>query len=221
MSLSRLTPLQVLVLGVLAGQPTGWTLTGRAALAGFHTRHRMTRDLDLFWHGKSELGSIPREVDMRLRASGLTVATSTTSPHFTRFLVNQGSEQLVVDLVADPVPFIEQPAAMELAGHSILVDTVHEILVDKLLALVGRTELRDLVDVGCLLEHGGDLTRGLAEAPRKDSGFSPLTLAWLLHDMAVERMALAEGRPAEEVARLLALRRDLGERISRLADPRP
>jgi hypothetical protein len=31
-----------------AGLQPPWTLTGGGALAGFHTKHRETRDLDLF-----------------------------------------------------------------------------------------------------------------------------------------------------------------------------
>ena len=47
---SKLSPLQEQVLIVLSGLQPAWTLTGGAALAGFHTKHRETRDLDLFFH---------------------------------------------------------------------------------------------------------------------------------------------------------------------------
>ncbi len=48
----RLTSAQVEVLRALAGIVPAWRLAGGAALAGFYTRHRGTRDLDLFWLGK-------------------------------------------------------------------------------------------------------------------------------------------------------------------------
>jgi hypothetical protein len=51
-----------------------WTLTGGGALAGVHLGHRVTRDLDLFWRSRSELGS--------LRADGLEVETLRTAPAF-------------------------------------------------------------------------------------------------------------------------------------------
>ena len=51
---SRLTPLQERVLGLLAAIRPRWTLGG-GALAGVHLGHRTTRDLDLFFHGLSQL----------------------------------------------------------------------------------------------------------------------------------------------------------------------
>jgi hypothetical protein len=46
---SRLSSTQVAILEALAGIEPRWTLTGGAALAGFHLGHRTTRDL--FWQG--------------------------------------------------------------------------------------------------------------------------------------------------------------------------
>jgi hypothetical protein len=52
MALGRLTVLQERALVALGGIEPRWTLTGGGALAGFHTRHRVTRDLDLFFRGQ-------------------------------------------------------------------------------------------------------------------------------------------------------------------------
>ncbi|MCY2960110.1 MAG: nucleotidyl transferase AbiEii/AbiGii toxin family protein [Planctomycetota bacterium] len=216
MSPSRLTPFQERVLAELAGNPAGWTLTGGAALAGFHTRHRATRDLDLFWHERSDLGDLRRDVEARLRAAGFSVETASTSPHHVRCLVRSGDDQLVIDLVADPVRPIEEPTLHDMGGRLILVDTAREILVNKLTTLIQRTELRDLVDVGALLEKGLDLDRALAEAPRKDRGFSPLTLAWLLREMPVETMARAEGASPDLVKARVELRDRLLRRVLEL-----
>jgi hypothetical protein len=46
---SKLSPLQEQVLIALSGLQPTWTLTGGAALAGFHTKHRETHNLDLFF----------------------------------------------------------------------------------------------------------------------------------------------------------------------------
>lgn len=53
MPTSRLSNTQVAILRALAGFEPTWTLTGGAALAGFHLGHRTTRDLDLFWQGRA------------------------------------------------------------------------------------------------------------------------------------------------------------------------
>jgi hypothetical protein len=48
--------------------------------------------------------------------------------------------------------------------------TKHEILVAKLTALPGRTELRDRVDVQALLGAGTDLPTAIVDAPKKMAG---------------------------------------------------
>jgi hypothetical protein len=84
------------------------------------------------------------------------------------------------------------PAQLAFVGDEvILVDAPHEILVAKLSALLGRSELRDLEDVRALLAAGGDLTGAIADAPRKDAGFSPPMLAWVLEQFPVEALARA------------------------------
>lgn len=172
---SRLSPLQVRVLGLVGG--LGCTLTGGGALVGFYLGHRETRDLDLFLHDARTLGTFPREVEARLVGAGLSAERLQTAETFVRLRVSDGDEVLPVDLVADPVPVIEPPVEL-LPG--LLVDTRHEILVNKLTALLSRWAVRDLVDVRALLDAGGDLSRALSDAPRKDGGFSAQTLAWVL-----------------------------------------
>lgn len=151
----RLTPAQLEVLRALAGLVPAWRLAGGAALAGFHTRHRGTRDLDLFWLGK-ELGQ---------------------------------------------------------------VDQPHEILVTKLCALLSRSELRDLEDVRALLDAGGDLARALADAPRKEAAFSPVTLAWVLEQLPIAAMGRALGRAADEARGLEVFRQGLVGMILAAAKP--
>lgn len=193
---SRFTPLQDRVLRELAGMEPAWTLFG--ALVGFYLGHRTTR-LDLAWRPFRELGQIPREVEARLAAVGLQITHVQTARSFARFRVRDASEEIELDLVADPTEPIE-PASELRPG--VRVDTVRELLAQKLCALLSRTELRDLEDIGALLDAGGDLQRGLADAASKDGGFSPPTLAWLLQQFPIER-ATEQGR---DPVRLSAVR---------------
>jgi hypothetical protein len=72
--------------------------------------------------------------------------------------------------------------------------------------------VRDLFDVKCLIEAGGDLARALADAPRKDGGVSGPGLAWLLDRWDIRAAAAQSGFDAEAlhafkealIARLLA-----------------
>jgi hypothetical protein len=107
----------------------------------------------------------------------------------------------------------------DIDGTAIQVDTPHEILVNKLCALLGRTELRDLVDVRVLLDAGGDFLRGLSDAPRKDGGFSPLTLAWLMQGFDVRTLCAQEGWSEPEAASLDGFRRELVTRLTEAGRP--
>jgi hypothetical protein len=81
-ALGKLSDLQQRILVALSEiQPT-WTLTGGAALAGFHTQHRETRDLDLFFHQQQQLGSIVADATAALRYAGLDVTPLRSSATF-------------------------------------------------------------------------------------------------------------------------------------------
>src|SRR5262245_19375241 len=183
MSGGKLTALQWCILEILADIRPPWTLTGGGALVGFHLKHRTTNDLDLFWHGQSQLGALPQQVEDRLDSTGLEVKVVQRSGSFHQFRVGDGQEVCIVDLVAESIPPVEAPNMVRVQGISISVDTPHEILVNKLCALLGRAEIRDLIDVRALLQSGADLKKAIQDAPRKDAGFSPLTLAWILRDV--------------------------------------
>jgi hypothetical protein len=95
--------------------------------------------------------------------------------------------------VAELTPPTTKPDALEIAGVRIQVDTPREILTEKLCALLERSEVRDLLDIKALVDRGIDLAEALAAAPRKDGGFSPLAVAWLLNDFPLGRLAHASG----------------------------
>jgi hypothetical protein len=97
-----------------------------------------------------------------------------------------------------------------LAEPGLYVDSVHEIFVNKLNALLGRAAIRDLFDVQQLLAAGGDLDAALRDASRKDGGFSGPTLAWVLESLPVTRLARDAGFEPEP---LEAFRLTLRERL--------
>ena len=206
MSGGKLTALQWRILQLLSDLQPPWTLTGGAALAGVYLKHRTTRDLDLFWHDRDRLGSLVDEARDRLTGAGLEVSSLQAGGTFSRLRVEKGGEVCLVDFVADPVPALERPHRIEIEGASIIVDTLHEILVNKLCALLGRAEIRDLVDVRALLDAGADLKRALGDAPRKDGGFSPLVLAWVLRDLRPEALAPVSDLTEEQAAELARFR---------------
>lgn len=59
----KLSRLQERILRLLAPLAPPWTLTGGAALAAVDAQHRDTRDLDLFWRDRTDLGNSVRDAD--------------------------------------------------------------------------------------------------------------------------------------------------------------
>jgi hypothetical protein len=104
-------------------------------------------------------------------------------------------------------------------GVPIAVDTAHEILAGKLATLLERSEPRDLVDVKALLDAGGNLEAALRDAPKKDAGFSPLTLAWVLKSVELSPAARVLGWAENDLQALMVFRQWLLDRLTTLAAP--
>jgi hypothetical protein len=219
MSPNKLSAIQERVLVALAALRPQWTLTGGGALVGFYTKHRETRDLDLFFHHERALGSIVVDATHALQIAGMSVTGLHTSSTFAQLDVRSGDESVVVDLVADPTPITEPAQPFVVGSATIMVETPHQLLVNKLCALLSRSELRDLVDVRALVESGGDLIRALRDCPGQDAGFSPLTFAWGARGLPLRRVATAQGWRDADITALERFRDDLVSRAISEAQP--
>jgi hypothetical protein len=67
--------------------------------------------------------------------------------------------------------------------------------------------------VQALLQAGGNLERALADAPKQDAGFSPLTVSWTLQRLPLRRLATALGYPDDLVVELDRFREEVVEHI--------
>ena len=214
-----LSPLQWRLLQVLADLWPAWTLTGGAAL-GIRLGHRETRDIDLFFRRLHQLDDLPRRAEALLTGQGLSVTRVQSAPAFQRLrVVDEPGASCLVDLVADPVEPVAEPEQTRAGSATIQVDSLHELLVNKLCALLSRSELRDLVDLRAILAAGGDLVQGMRDAPRKDGGFSPLVVAWLLRDWQPASLARSAGWSESDADALAAFHAELLDRITRAAAP--
>ena len=207
-----LTALQKRVLAILSGFEPAFILGGGGALA-IYLNHRETRDLDLFWEDARALEERPREIRRRLEDGGLSVSVLQESPGFVRFTVADGQSAIKLDLVADPTERLLRPNRILIDGAAVAAESLPDLLTNKLCAMMGRSELRDLVDAKALVEHGVSLAEAIEAAPRKDGGFSPLTFAWVLRNLDVQSIGTAAGIAEEQVQSLDRFRRDLIERL--------
>jgi hypothetical protein len=147
----KLTAFQREVLDAFFQRERGFFLTGGAALAGFHLGHRTTEDLDLFTLQQAAFERSRFVLADVAAALGAMLEVRQDAPGFKRVVLRRRDEGLVVGLVKD-VSAQLHPEKLE--RDHIVVDPADEILVNKLTAIVGRAEERDLIDV-MLLERAG------------------------------------------------------------------
>ena len=103
------------------------------------------------------------------------------------------------------------------SSNSVRLDPAAEIMANKLAAIVGRAEERDLVDVMFLERAGYPVEAALAGALAKDGGCTPASLAWLLSEVTIpDDLALPAGVSAGELRAYVAT---LVTRLRRLALP--
>lgn len=188
-------------------------LTGGAALVGYYLGHRETKDLDLFTlddeieHGFTLVKEVAREM-------GAEIESLQTSPDFRRLLVRRGLEAIVVDLVHE---FVYQLDTEKRVINGVRVDSPEEILANKLCALLSRSEVRDLVDVRELESAGYKVETAIEAAAKKDSGFTPAQLAWVLSQIRFgDDLVPPSGVSLAELRNYL---QDLLNRLSRTAFP--
>ncbi len=211
---NKLGELQQRFLEAFFSKENRFFLTGGAALAGFHLGHRETHDLDLCTlMDAMEEGSVAVAIAAREMGAGLE--SIQTSPDFRRYILTHESEAIMIDLIRERVAQIvpDKPVF-----GIIRVDPPEEILANKLCALLGRAEIRDLVDVRALELSGYPVEPALSAAASKDAGLTPGQLGWVLSQITLGNDLIAPG--GVSVQELRKYLDDLIARLSRLAFPK-
>lgn len=180
-----LSALQARVARLVAALPeaSGFALAGGAALIVHRLVDRETNDLDFFTPRADDVPRLLPALEDALQAAGLRVTRDRVLDTFARLTVSDDETATVIDLAWD---YRLQPPVNTLLGKVVAED---ELAADKLLALAGRVEARDYLDVARLAErHGLDGLCRLAE--QKDPGFR----RWGLADM----LARFDGIPRQD-----------------------
>ena len=162
--------------------PDGFHLAGGAALVASRLTRRPTRDIDVLTALEPDVPAVARRVAHALRDDGLDVVVIASSPAFARLEViaeDARRGRFGVDLGRDS---IEWPGTATSLGPTL---SPRELAANKVLALAGRVQPRDLADVATLVEHV-TLDGMLADATRKDPGFTTRGLAEMIR-MVVAR----------------------------------
>jgi hypothetical protein len=145
-------------------------VAGGAALNEVLAADRLSRDIDLF-HDSYEALAASWDTDRRtLTAAGFGVDVVRERPSFVEAMVSHGSETVLVQWTRDSAfrffPLLE---------HAEFGLTLHpfDLATNKVLALVGRLEVRDWIDVITCAERLQPLGYLAWAACGKDPGFSP------------------------------------------------
>lgn len=174
-----LTTFQRQLLAVLSAEPSddlGY-LAGGAALHFEPNSTRFSRDLDFFHDSVERVAAAFARDSARVEAAGYTLDVILSQPGFVRAIVTLGTESTRVDWAHDSAWRFMPLVRDQLGG--LLLHPV-DLAINKVLALVGRDEPRDFVDV--LFVHDRVLPLGALcwAAVGKDPGLTPLSLLELL-----------------------------------------
>ena len=189
-------------------------LAGGAALGGLYLSHRLSADVDLFFHDAEFVRSMVRELPDVARECTGEIRVVRDAGSFVRATVSLPGHALELDLVHEALPDIESPPP---PVEGIVVESFADLRAAKLTCLLSRAEPRDLVDVMFLDRAGYSPEADLTLALKKDAGIDPGVLAWLLRDFPTSplpRMLVALSK--DEITRF---RDDLAERFRRVAVP--
>lgn len=187
-----LTDFQRELLAVLApGRTPDSYLAGGAALHFAPNSTRYSHDLDFFHDATERVAEAYDHDRARLLDAGFELEVALSQPGFVRAIVTRGGNATQIDWAQDSawrfMPVVQDPL-----GGYLLHDV--DLALNKLLALAGRDEPRDYVDIHFVMERVLPLGPLVWAAAGKDPGFTPLSL--------LEQLK-RRGRPrAEEIARL-------------------
>jgi predicted nucleotidyltransferase component of viral defense system len=160
-------------------------LTGGTALSAFYLHHRYSQDLDLFTVDTDAFDRVPLYVDDTATKLSASVVSLQTAPQFHRYRVSRKGESVIVDLVREVVPQISKEKRN---FDGIVVDTLDDIVANKICTVISRAEIKDHIDLYFLDRAGYRLEDHIKLAQQKDAGVSQAMLAYLFSEFRLSRI---------------------------------
>ncbi len=168
-----LYPWQDEVLALLATLDTGFYLTGGTAASRRYLHHRFSDDLDFFVNDHPLFSLWAERLIQALGQRPFWVCqVSNRDERFVRLLLRKGAETLKIELINDGPAHIGPLEQHPTWGR---VDSAENILANKITAVLGREEPKDLADIwGFCCQMGLSLADALENAHSKAAGiFAP------------------------------------------------
>ena len=186
-----LTPFHLKVLRVFASleESRAFYFTGAMALSAYHLHHRLSEDIDIFCPEENLIPIVARKLTSAFEREGIQVQVVRSFGSFWEAVLSEGDDAIRFQLAYD-TPF----HLAEFTEHGgVRVHSLDDLAAGKLLALFGRAEERDFIDVYLLVrEKGYTLDRIVELARAKDPGVDDYYLA-LAFEQADQLPDHAEG----------------------------
>ena len=206
----KLYPLQDRVLKVIRQADTKFYLTGGTAASRGYLHHRYSDDLDFF---------VNDEERFKLWGSRIIQAVNDTwettvlmnEDRFIRFHISEAEVLLKIELINDVPAHVGEIVDDPILGR---LDSAENILANKVSALFGRDEPKDLVDIWAFCSLKGiSLQNAIRDAQSKAVGIFPADLARIL--CSVQKSDLETIRWVDEPSheKIVSQLNELGESL--------
>lgn len=171
-----LTQIQVDFLDAFFQFTRNFYLTGGTALSAFYLQHRHSVDLDLFTREGTAFEKAEALVRGTCEKLGIPSLPVEITPIFKHFRVGAPDNPLTLHFSKDVLFRVKPPNRF----GDILVDSIEDITANKICAALGRTEIKDLIDLYFLDVTGYSIPSYFDLAQQKDGGLAYETLAFTL-----------------------------------------
>ena len=140
-----LTPFQKTILKGFTGieESKAFYLTGRTALLVFYLAHRLSEDFDLFTSDEPLISIVARKFTSKLETLDIQAREIRNFASFWEAVASEGDESFKIQLAYDS-PFVLEQA---IEKDNLRIHSFADLAAGKLLALFGRAEERDFIDV--------------------------------------------------------------------------
>jgi predicted nucleotidyltransferase component of viral defense system len=177
----QLCRLQDRVLSAVFADEVGFYLTGGTCLHRFYFDARYSDDLDLFTSDSETFRDEVRMILERVRTASITAQTTVDTRDFVRILVD---ESLQVDFVNDRVYRVGAPQITQ-SPLPVRIDNLENIAANKICAILGRDEPKDVFDFCTILQSGNVTPATMLAGAQQKCVFDPEQLETRLRSFPV------------------------------------
>lgn len=179
-----LTDLQIKILKIFFSSSLGhkFFLTGGTALSAFYLAHRLSKDFDLFSIKAFDSLELEKIIEHIATETSATIKTKVKSKTYYEIYLEGKTKKWIqrIDFVKDqPVTF-----GRKTKTDDVIVDSLENIASGKILALYGRFEPKDYIDLYFICRKTPlDFFELFEKTKKKDSGLNEFYFANIISDV--------------------------------------